>query len=90
MPRRKRLSPDAEQVAVYLTPVEQLVLQTIRARRKSREVDRTSPSEVIADALWNYLEEYEGVSRVQIQALLARPPHKALSKIKAFPEKGRR
>ena len=89
MPRRKRLSPDAEQVAVYLTPAEQLVLQTVRARRKSRDEERTSPSEVIADTLWVYLEEFEGISREEVSNLLKRPPRRFPSKIKVIPKTGR-
>lgn len=89
MARRKRLSPDAEQVAVYLTPTEQLVLQTIRARRKSREEERTSTSEVVADALWVYLEEFEGISRQEVSALLKRPSRHVSSRLKTLPKTGR-
>ena len=89
MPREKRLPSDAEQVAVYLTPVEQLVLQTIRARRKSREEERTHQSEVVADALWAYLEEFEGISRDEVSNLLTRSPRRATGKMKLIPKTGR-
>jgi len=89
MPRRKRLSPDAEQVAVYLTPAEQLVLQTVRARKKSRDEERTSTSEVIADALWAYLEDVEGISHEEISNLLRKPPRRFPTRIKVLPKTGR-
>ena len=89
MARTKRLSPDAEQVAVYLTPREQLILQTIRARRKDRDEERTSNSEVIIDALWFFLEEAEGVPRQKVEELLAQPRRRGEIKVKPFPKTGR-
>lgn len=71
MARKKRLDPDAEQVAVYLTPTEQLVMDVIAGRRKRRKEERTSPSEIVADGLWKILTEAEGVPKEKIQELLA-------------------
>ncbi|HEY7351800.1 MAG TPA: hypothetical protein VH596_03430 [Terriglobales bacterium] len=87
MPRKKRLDKDAEQVAIYLTPTEKLVMDVIAARRKRREEERTSPSEIVADALWKILAETEGVGREKIQQLVEvqidiKQP---LDKIKKFP-----
>jgi len=71
MAKRKRLDKDAEQVAVYLTPAEQLVMDVIAGRRKKRREERTSPSEIVADALWKILTESEGIAREKIEELLA-------------------
>jgi hypothetical protein len=71
MAKRKRLDDDAEQVAVYLTPTEKLVMDVIAGRRKKRQEERTSPSEIVADALWKVLTESEGIAKEKIQELLA-------------------
>jgi hypothetical protein len=71
MARKKRLDDDAEQVAVYLTPTEKLVMDVIAGRRKKRKEERTSPSEIVVDGLWKILTEAEGVAREKIQELLA-------------------
>jgi hypothetical protein len=71
MAKRKRLDEDAEQVAVYLTPTEKLVMDVIAGRRKKRNEERTSPSEIVADALWKVLTENEGIAKEKIQELLA-------------------
>jgi len=63
MAKRKRLDDDAEQVPVYLTPTEKLVLDVIAGRRKKRREERTSPSEIVADALWKVLTESESIAR---------------------------
>jgi hypothetical protein len=89
MAKKKRLDPDAEQVAIYLTPVEKLVMDVIAARRKKRSEERTSPSEVVADALWKVLTESEGVAREKIQELLVVQLDKAeqpTNKLKVFPK----
>jgi len=70
MSRTKRLRPDAEQVAFYLTPQEQLVLQVIRVRRKERGEERISQSEIVADSLITQLEKVEGVARKEIEKLV--------------------
>lgn len=70
MARKKRLDPDAEQVAIYLTPTEKLVMDVIAARRKKRKEERTSPSEVVADGLWKILTEAEEIPKEKIQELL--------------------
>ena len=74
MARKKRLADDAEQIAVYLTPTERLVMDVIAGRRKKRREERTSPSEIVADGLWKLLTEAEGISRQRLQELLAIGP----------------
>jgi hypothetical protein len=71
MPKKKRLDDDAEQIAVYLTPTERLVMDVIAGRRKKRREERTSPSQIVADGLWKILTEAEGVPKEKIQDLLA-------------------
>ena len=71
MARKKRLDDEAEQVAVYLTPKEKLVMDVIAGRRKKRKEERTSPSEIVVDGLWKILTETEGVPKEKIEELLA-------------------
>jgi hypothetical protein len=89
LPRKRRLDTDAEQVAVYLTPTEQLVMDVIAARRKKREEDRISPSEIVADGLWKILTESEGIEKVKIEQLVAVQKHNGQEKKKVseFPTK---
>ena len=87
MPRPKRLSEDAEAVTIYLTPEQQLVLQVIKGRRKKRLEPRTSPSEIVADALWHILEQEEKVPRKQVHELLGVAPPARPSKVKPFPQR---
>jgi hypothetical protein len=87
MARRKRLDEDAEQVAVYLTPAERLVMDVIAGRRKKRKEERTSPSEIVADGLWKILTESEGVAKEKIQDLLNVPQPENVNNVKAFPKK---
>jgi hypothetical protein len=71
MAKRRRLDKDAEQVGIYLTPTEKLVMDVIAGRRKKRHEERTSPSEIVADALWKVLTESEGIAKEKIRELLA-------------------
>jgi hypothetical protein len=88
MARKKRLDDDAEQVAVYLTPTEKLVMDVIAGRRKKRHESRTSPSEVVVDGLWKILMEEEGVPKTKIEELLAVPIEgSGPNKLKIFPTK---
>ncbi len=87
MARKKRLDADAEQVAIYLTPTEKLVMDVIGARRKKRKEERTSPSEIVADALWKILTEGEGVPKERIQELLTvQTENTGPDNIKIFPK----
>ncbi|MGA7847757.1 MAG: hypothetical protein WCA13_01525 [Terriglobales bacterium] len=88
MPKKKRLDDDAEQVAVYLTPTEKLVMDVIAGRRKKRREERTSPSEIVADGLWKILTEAEGVAKEKIQELLAVQVEKVQepNNLKVFPK----
>lgn len=88
MPRKKRLDPDAEQIAVYLTPTEQLVMDVISVRRKKRHELRTSTSEIVADGLWKILIEVEGVNKTTIEELLAvqKQVDKDAGNVKVFPK----
>ena len=88
MARKKRLDADAEQVAIYLTPGEKLVMDVIAGRRKKRREERTSPSEIVADGLWKILTETEGVPREKIQELLTVQTEKVQepTNVKIFPK----
>jgi len=88
MARKKRLDDDAEQVGIYLTPTEKLVMDVIAGRRKKRREERTSPSEIVDDGLWKILTEAEGISKEKIQDLLAVQTEKAQDpdNLKIFPK----
>ncbi len=88
MAKKKRLEDDAEQVAIYLTPTEKLVMDVIAGRRKKRQEERTSPSEIVADGLWKILTESEGILKEKIQELLAVHPEKVQEpdNLKIFPK----
>jgi len=87
--KKRRLEEDAEQVAIYLTPMERLVMDVIGGRRKKRQEERTSPSQIVADGLWKILTEGEGVAKEKIQELLAVQPEAVQEpgKVKVFPNK---
>jgi hypothetical protein len=89
MPRKKRLDPDAEQVAVYLTPTEQLVMDVISVRRKKRHEVRISTSEIVADGLWKILTEVEGLNKASIENLLIvqKQVGEDADNVKVFPKK---
>ena len=87
MAKKKRLEEDAEQVAVYLTPLERLVMDVIGGRRKKRKQERTSPSEIVADGLWKILTEGEGIPREKIQELLTVQQPENTNNVKVFPKK---
>jgi len=88
VPKKKRLDDDAEQVAIYLTPTEKLVMDVVAGRRKKRREERTSPSEIVADGLWKILIEEEGVAKEKIQELLAVQAENVQepSNLKVFPK----
>lgn len=70
MTRKKRIPKNARRVTVLLTPAEELALQVIEARRRTRSEDRDSPSEIVSDALWKLLEETEMVPKRQVEDML--------------------
>jgi hypothetical protein len=89
MPGRKKRRPDdAKPVPVYLTAAERVLLQIIEGRRQVRLEEGDSPSEIVADALWYYLENVEKMPRQQITDLLPPKPLKEKqSNLKPFPKK---
>jgi hypothetical protein len=85
--RRKRLPEDAKPITICLGGEERMALQVIEVRRQRRLEGRDSPSEIVSDALWYYLELQEKMSREQISALLpARPTESCQSNLKPFPK----
>jgi hypothetical protein len=86
--RKKRLSIDAKPVTISLGAEERVALQLIEARRQRRQEDRDSPSEIVADALWHFLERVEKLSREQISALLpSQPTERNGANVKQFPKR---
>lgn len=87
MARKKRLDDDAEQVAIYLTPKEKLVMDVIAGRRKKRKEERTSPSEIVVDGLWKILIEGEAIPKEKIEELLAvAVENRGPDNVKVFPK----
>jgi hypothetical protein len=84
-------SKGAKRTTIYLNPAEDFALNFIENSRRIREDGRYQPSEIIADALWLYLEQKEGKTREQLTALLPVPP-KALpqSNVREFRKKDKK
>jgi len=86
--RKKRLPEDAMPVQISLGGKERLVLSVIEIRRQNRSEERDSPSEIVTDALWHFLETVEKMPRDQIDALLPiQQKDEKQSNIKPFPKK---
>jgi hypothetical protein len=86
--RKKRLPPDARPVTISLGGEERMALHLIEVRRQSREEEGDSPSEIVADALWYFLEHVEKMTHDQIAALLPQKPEaQTKPNIKEFPKK---
>jgi hypothetical protein len=87
MARPKVISDGAKRTTIYLNPAEDLALSVIENSRRVRVEKRCQPSEIIADALWFYLEHIEGKIRKEIEALLPTSSDgKRRSNLKQFPE----
>jgi hypothetical protein len=89
MARNKRLPENVRPVNIMLTPAEKLVLSVIEARRQERREERDSPSEIVSDALWQYLTDVEKMTREQIESLLPKieTTDNSKSKISTIPHK---
>ena len=86
--RKKRRPDDAKPVQILLSAQERVVLSVIEARRQTRSEEGDSPSEIVADALWHFLENVEKVPREQISALVpSKLQDRDQSNIKQFPKK---
>jgi len=70
--RPKRRSKGAKRTTIYLNPAEDLALSVIENSRRRREERNCQSGDIVADAIWLYLEKVEGKTREQIEALL--PP----------------
>lgn len=78
MGRKRTLPEDAEQIAVYLTPDQQLFLEVIRLRRKKRGEGRISTSEIVVDGLLRILADVEKLTAGEVEALLkVSPPERS-------------
>jgi len=87
MGRRKRLPDDAEPITIYLTPEDQMILQTIRLRRKKRSAGRESPSEIVSDGLRTIFTDHEHLTHDRIAELLkVEDAETPTRKIKIFPK----
>ena len=85
--RIKRLPQDAKPVSLSLGGGERILLSVIEARRRQRGERRETPSQIVSEALWHFLDCVEKVPREDIEKLL---PIKVEdhSKLKRFANKG--
>ena len=74
MGRPKLKSKGAKRTTIYLNPEEDFALNFIENSRRIREDGRYQPSEIIADALWLYLEQAEGKTRKELTSMLPKLP----------------
>ena len=73
MARPRTTSAGAKRTTIYLNPSEDFALNLIENSRRARNEKRYQPSEIIADAIWLYLEQVEGKTRKQLEELLPKP-----------------
>jgi hypothetical protein len=85
--RKKHLPNDAKVVAFSLGGAERIVLSVIEARRRVRNEGREASSQIVADALWHFLDSVEKVPRADIERLLP-AQHEDVSNLKQFPKRG--
>lgn len=86
--RKRRLPHDARPVTISLGGAERVILNLIEVRRQGRTEIGDSPSEIVADALWNYWLNVEKMTREQIETLLPpKPEAKGQSNVKEFHKK---
>lgn len=74
MTRRQHVPENARRNTFYLTPAQEYALDTIQKLRRHHNDKRDSPSEIVADAIWKWLEEEEHVKRQEIEARFPSPP----------------
>ncbi len=84
--RKRTLPDDAKVVSLSLGGAERLVLSTIEVRRRQRSEQGDTPGQIVADALWHYLETIENVPRTDIQKLMIVAEVEP-SNVTAFPKK---
>lgn len=82
MSRRHHVSPDARRNTFYLTPAEELAIDTIKAMRRDRKDNRDSPSEIVSDALWKFAEDNYGIKRQDIESRFPRPEKEEPPRVK--------
>jgi glutamyl-tRNA reductase len=86
--RKRRTAKNAQRVEIYLTPAETVALKQIEALRQHRQEERDSPSEIVSDALWRFLEEVEHIPREEIERRFPQPADEAKkSNVTKFPKK---
>jgi len=89
--RPKTTSEGAKRTTIYLNPQEDFALSLIESSRRIRGDGRYQPSEIIADAIWLYLDQVEGKNREQLDALLPQTlQEKVRTNLKQFPNKGKK
>ena len=68
MTRRQHVPENARRNTFYLTPAQEYAIDTIQKLRRHRNDKRDGPSEIIADAIWKWLEDVEHVKQQEIEA----------------------
>ena len=82
MTRRQHVPKNARRNTFYLTPAQEYAIDTIQKLRGHRNETRDSPSEIIADAIWKWLEEVEHVKQREIESRFPPPPKEEQPKSK--------
>jgi len=80
------LPDDAKVVSLSLGGAERVILTVIEVRRRQRGERGETSSQIVADALWHFLDCVEKVPREDIENLLLKKRDEA-SNLKAFPKK---
>lgn len=88
MARPNKREKKAKRTTIYLNPAEDLALSVIENSRRRREERNCERGDIMADAIWLYLEKVEGKTRDQIEALLPPLPLKIQPQnVTEFPKK---
>jgi hypothetical protein len=86
--RIKRLPKDAKAVSLSLGGGERVILSVIEARRRQRGERRETSSQIVADALWHFLDCVEKVPREDIERLFpSQAQVEDVSNLKRFPKR---
>ena len=91
MTRRHHVPENARRNTFYLTPAQEYAIDTIQKLRRHNNDNRDSPSEIVADAIWKWLEDVEKVKRQEIEARFPSPPVQVQTpaKVTQMPKKKR-
>jgi hypothetical protein len=90
-PKEKHIPDDAGRTSVCFTAAERAAIRWISEVRRTQENKRRTINDIVVDALWYYLQEKEGKTREQMEAMIPPAPPKIKAKITEIkkPKRGR-